>query len=109
MFTRGNSTPAPGNFPMICSAVNVSPDVAAEHNLISREHHFQDLVGGGAAPDGSAGQGTLPGYDANRDATATRNATRFYPIVSNCWLGLLSSWRAWRYRSASERLCCNAW
>ena len=57
-----------------------SPKVAAEHYLMSREHHFEDVVGGGAAAErvvnGQAkGQGSPGGSDANCDAIATRIAT----------------------------------
>ena len=52
-----------------------SPKVAAEHYLMSREHHFQDVVGGGdrqrRVPEATAP--TL--CDANCDAIATRIAS----------------------------------
>jgi hypothetical protein len=52
-----------------------SPKVAAEHYLMSREHHFKDVVGGGKHSDGGAGRGSPGGSDAKCDATATRIAT----------------------------------
>jgi hypothetical protein len=52
-----------------------SPKVAAEHYLMSREHHFEDVVGGGKGTEGGAGQGSPGGCDANCDAIATRIAT----------------------------------
>ena len=52
-----------------------SPKVAAEHYLMSREHHFEDVVGGGKRSDGNAGQGSPGDCDANCDAITTRIAT----------------------------------
>ena len=46
-----------------------SPKVAAEHYLMSREHHFKDVVGGSKDSDGGAGQGSPGGSDANCDAS----------------------------------------
>ena len=62
-----------------------SPKIAAEHYLMSRENHFEDVVGGATA-GGSGVAGTGPGAargageradscDAICDAVATRNAT----------------------------------
>ena len=48
-----------------------SPKVATEHYLMSREHHFKDVVGGGEGSHGGAGQGSPGGSDA----IATRFAT----------------------------------
>jgi hypothetical protein len=45
-----------------------SPNVAAEHYLMSRAHHFEDVVGGGKRSDGSAGQGSPGGCDAKCNA-----------------------------------------
>ena len=55
-----------------------SPKVAAQHYLMSRDHHFEDVVGGGesnpsAGADG--GQGSQSECDAKCASIATRNAT----------------------------------
>ena len=69
-----------------------TPKIAAEHYLMSREHHFEDVVGGTTA--GRSGvAGTGPGAaprageradscDAICDAVATRNATPHAATVS---------------------------
>ncbi len=55
-----------------------SPKVAAQHYLMSRDHHFEDVVNGAAkVPPATAaeGLGGVAACDANCDAIATRNAT----------------------------------
>jgi len=52
-----------------------SPKVAAEHYLMSREHHFEDVVGGGDRERRGPEAPTPTLCDANCDAIATRNAT----------------------------------
>ena len=55
-----------------------SPKVAAQHYLMSRDHHFEDVVGGGeASPSVGAdgGQGSQSECDAKCASIATRNAT----------------------------------
>ena len=55
-----------------------SPKVAALHYLMSRDHHFEDVVGGGeASPSGGVEvvQGSQPECDAKCASIATRNAT----------------------------------
>ncbi len=55
-----------------------SSKVAAQHYLMSREHHFEDVVNGAAtvtpvtAAEGPTGAAAC---DVNCDAVATRNAT----------------------------------
>jgi len=49
-----------------------SPKVAAEHYLMSREHHFKDVLGGGEGSHGGAGQGSPGGSDANCDSAGRR-------------------------------------
>jgi hypothetical protein len=52
--------------------------VAAQHYLMSRDHHFEDVVGGGeASPSGGVEvvQGSQPECDAKCASIATRNAT----------------------------------
>ena len=55
-----------------------SPKVAAQHYLMSRDHHFEDVVGGGeASPSGGVEvvQGSQSECDAKCASIATRNAT----------------------------------
>ncbi len=54
-----------------------SPKVAAQHYLMSRDHHFEDVVGGGGSVQMSEGgyERMVPACDANCDAIATRIAT----------------------------------
>ena len=55
-----------------------SPKVAAQHYLMSRDHHFEDVVGGGESnPSVGAdgGQGGQSECDAKCASIATRNAT----------------------------------
>jgi len=67
-----------------------SPKVAAEHYLMSRDHHFEDVVSGsvGNALPGQQrghvmGQGVAVVCDANCDAIATRIATP-HASASDC-------------------------
>ena len=63
--------------PSICWPSRHSPKVAAEHYLMSREHHFEDVVNG-CAPDANRsgeGQGSPPECDAKCASIATRNVT----------------------------------
>jgi integrase len=56
-----------------------SPKIAAQHYLMSREHHFDDVVaGGGAAELGGAGAGQAVPASCSADcsAPATQNATQ---------------------------------
>ena len=56
-----------------------SPKVAAQHYLMSRDHHFEDVVKGtpNVPPTpAEAGQRDAAASDANCDAIATRIATR---------------------------------
>jgi hypothetical protein len=53
-----------------------SPKVAAEHYLMSREHHFEDVVGGGKGTEGGAGQGSPGGCDANCDSAGSSTSSR---------------------------------
>jgi hypothetical protein len=55
-----------------------SPKVAAQHYLMSRDHHFEDVVKGTpSVPPVIAAEGPngVAACDANCDAIATRNAT----------------------------------
>ena len=54
-----------------------SPKVAAEHYLMSREHHFEDVVNGCELETNRSGkgQGSPPECDAKCASIATRNAT----------------------------------
>jgi hypothetical protein len=55
-----------------------SPKVAAQHYLMSRDHHFDDVVAGGeASPSGGVEvvQGSQSECDAKCASIATRNAT----------------------------------
>ncbi len=52
-----------------------SPKVAAEHYLMSREHHFEDVVGGCDRPRRGPEAPTPTLCDANCDAIATRIAS----------------------------------
>ena len=55
-----------------------SPKVAAQHYLMSRDHHFEDVVKGTpSVPPVIAAEGPngVTACDANCDAIATRNAT----------------------------------
>ena len=55
-----------------------SPKVAAQHYLMSCDHHFEDVVGGGeASPSGGVEvvQGSQSECDAKCASIATRNAT----------------------------------
>jgi integrase len=55
-----------------------SPKVAAQHYLMSRDHHFEDVVKGTPnvpAVIAAEGPNRGPACDANCDAIATRNAT----------------------------------
>jgi len=52
-----------------------SPKVAAEHYLMSREHHFEDVVGGGNLQRSGPEAETPMLCDANCDAIATRFAS----------------------------------
>ena len=54
-----------------------SPKVAAQHYLMSKDRHFEDVVGGwgGEPMPGEAGQGGVPSCSAKCDAIETRNAT----------------------------------
>jgi hypothetical protein len=64
--------------PSICWPSRHSPKVAAEHYLMSREHHFEDVVNG-CTPDANRsgeGQGSPPECDAKCVSIATRNATQ---------------------------------
>ena len=56
-----------------------SPKVAAQHYLMSREHHFDDVVAGGSAAEPSvagAGQAVPESCSADCSAPATQNATQ---------------------------------
>ena len=56
-----------------------SPKIAAQHYLMSREHHFDDVVAGGGAADSSvagAGQAVPSSCSADCSALATQNATQ---------------------------------
>jgi hypothetical protein len=54
-----------------------SPKVAAQHYLMSKDRHFEDVVGGGRGEPlpGGAGQERPQKCDAKYDAIETRNAT----------------------------------
>ena len=55
-----------------------SPKVAAQHYLMSRDHHFEDVVGGGESSPltgADAGRGSQSECDAKCASIATRNAT----------------------------------
>ena len=54
-----------------------SPKVAAEHYLMSREHHFEDVVNGCVPEENRSGegQGSPSECDAKCASIATRNAT----------------------------------
>jgi hypothetical protein len=63
---------------MVAKWLGHSPKVAAHTYLMSRDHHFEDVVGGGqsspfAGADG--GQGSQSECDANCASIATRNGT----------------------------------
>ncbi len=53
-----------------------SPKVAAQHYLMSREHHFEDVVRGDGAGAADGGQTGVPGCDAYCAAPATHLATQ---------------------------------
>jgi len=56
-----------------------SPKIAAQHYLMSREHHFDDVVAGGGAAEPSvagAGQAVPSSCSADCSAPATQNATQ---------------------------------
>ena len=53
-----------------------SPKVAAQHYLMSREHHFEDVVRGNGAGRPEGGTATAPECDAYCSALATQNATQ---------------------------------
>ena len=56
-----------------------SPKIAAQHYLMSREHHFDDVVAGGGAVEPSvagAGQAVPESCSADCSALATQNATQ---------------------------------
>ena len=55
-----------------------SPKVAAQHYLMSRDHHVEDVVGGGDSSPltgAEAGRGSQSECDAKCASIATRNAT----------------------------------
>ena len=55
-----------------------SPKVAAQHSLMSRDHHFVDVVGGGESSPlvgADGGQGSQSESSVKRASIATRNAT----------------------------------
>ncbi len=54
-----------------------SPKVAAQRYLMSKDRHFEDVVGGGRGEPltGEGGQGGVPNWSAKCDAIETRNAT----------------------------------
>ena len=60
-----------------------SPKVAAQHYLMSKDRHFEDVVGGGRGEPmpGEAGQGGVPNCSAKCDAIETRNATPQAPAA----------------------------
>jgi integrase len=64
-----------------------SPKVAAQHYLMSREHHFEDVVrgSGDAASGTTAGQGTgaAPGCSADCSAVVVQNAVQQAPATDS--------------------------
>ncbi len=62
-----------------------SPKVAAQHYLMSKDRHFEDVVAGGNGPPvpDEAGQGGSPDCSAKCDAIATRNATPHAPASAS--------------------------
>ena len=85
-----------------------SPKVAAQHSLMSRDHHFEDVVGGGDSSTlagADAGQGSQSECDTKCASIATRNATRFRLVASSCSLGRWSSWRACGFQRQRGRQC----
>lgn len=53
---------------VVAKWLGYSPKVAAQHYLMSREHHFDDVVRGDSAGAADGGQTGVPGCDANCDA-----------------------------------------
>ncbi len=64
-----------------------SPKVAAQHYLMSRDHHFEDVVSGAAKVPAAKGPDEMEACDANCDAIATRDSagvrTRQHRVARN--------------------------
>ena len=64
---------------MVAKWLGHSPKIAAQHYLMSREHHFDDVVAGGGTAEPSvagAGQAVPESCSADCSALVTQNATQ---------------------------------